>query len=190
MCLNIHTWLVLLNLWQQSMATEALQQAQAEKLTLLVADNTTGYFGVHLNKHGLSKPYQAQVRRGGRTVSLGCFATAEEAALCVARSLEGQAAAGRAAAVEGQDTLPAVPSGASLKDEGTRSLLCRPAPSSRERARSRPCRPMPSSRSRSSSRKRRASLMAGLRGNGRSDYTHRTSVDWNVDVYRLYPYNT
>jgi len=98
---------------------EARQQAQAEKLTLLVADNTTGYFGVYLNKHGLSKPYQAQVRRGGRTVSLGCFATAEEAALCVARSQEGRAAAGRAAEVEGQGALPAVPSGASLKEEGT-----------------------------------------------------------------------
>ena len=51
---------------------------------------------------------------------LGCFATAEEAALCVARSPEGRAAAGRAAAAaESQGTLPAVPSGASLKEEDT-----------------------------------------------------------------------
>ena len=98
---------------------EARQQAQAEKLTLLVAENKTGYFGVYLHKPGQPKPYQAQVKRGGKMVCLGCFATAEEAALCVARTPEGRAAAGRAAAAEGQRTLPAVPSGASLKEEGT-----------------------------------------------------------------------
>ena len=97
---------------------EARQQAQAEKLTLLVADNRTGYFGVYLSQPGLSKPYQAMVRRAGKKVHLGYFATAEEAALCVARSPEGRAAAGRAAAAEGQGALPAVPSG-SLKEEGT-----------------------------------------------------------------------
>ena len=69
-----------------------------------MADNKTGYFGVKLVNSGQSKPYQARVRRGGKQVSLGCrvhlgsFATAEEAALCVARSPEGQAAAGLAAA--------------------------------------------------------------------------------------------
>ena len=35
---------------------EARQQAEAERLTLLVADNTTGYFGVALTP-GRSKPY-------------------------------------------------------------------------------------------------------------------------------------
>eukprot|EP00964_Phaeocystis_antarctica_P100245 scaffold65928_cov46-Phaeocystis_antarctica.AAC.1 len=70
---------------------EARQQAQAEKLTLLAAKNKTGYFGVRLTKPGQPKPYQARVQRGGNTVSLGSFATAEEAALCVARSPEGQA---------------------------------------------------------------------------------------------------
>jgi len=98
---------------------EARQQAQAEKLTLLVADNKTGYFGVYPDKPGKPKPYHARVRRGGKRVHLGMFANAEEAALCVARSPEGRAAAGRAAAAESQDTLPAVPSGASLKEEGT-----------------------------------------------------------------------
>jgi len=98
---------------------EARQQAQAEKLTLVVAKNTTGYFGVYLAYPGRPKPYQAQVRRGGKYVHLGMFATAEEAALCVARTPEGRAAAGRAAAAEGQGTLPAVPPGASLKEEGT-----------------------------------------------------------------------
>ena len=74
------------------MSEEARQQAQAEELTLLVADNTTGYFGVHLSFPDRPKPYQAAVKRGGKKVYLGNFATAEEAALCVARSLEGQAA--------------------------------------------------------------------------------------------------
>ena len=59
------------------MATEALQQAQAEKLTLLVADNKSGYFGVSLDKPGKTKPYQARVWRGGNKVHLGWFATAE-----------------------------------------------------------------------------------------------------------------
>ena len=49
---------------------EARQQAQAERLTLLVADNGTGYFGVRLDQPGTSKPYAAQVTRGGKTVYL------------------------------------------------------------------------------------------------------------------------
>ena len=77
---------------------EALQQAQAEGLTLRVANNKTGYFGVKFNSSSQTNPYQAQVRRGGKDVHLGSFATAEEAALCVARSPEGQAAAKKAAA--------------------------------------------------------------------------------------------
>ena len=71
---------------------EARQQAQAEGLTLRVADNTAGYFGVRLNNPGCPKPFSAQVWRGGTTVSLGSFAVAEEAALCVARSPEGRRA--------------------------------------------------------------------------------------------------
>ena len=47
---------------------------------------------------GQPKPYNARVWRGGKEVYLGCFATADEAALCVARSPGGQAAAGKAAA--------------------------------------------------------------------------------------------
>ena len=42
------------------------------------------------------KPYQAQVNRGGKNVYLGSFATAEEAALCVARPPEWQAKAAAA----------------------------------------------------------------------------------------------
>merc|ERR1740124_958632 len=72
-------------------------QAEAEGLTLLKAESITGYFGV--NHHpGQPKPYQARVTRGGKQVHLGYFATAEEAALCIARSPEGKEAAQRAAA--------------------------------------------------------------------------------------------
>ena len=63
-----------------------MQQAQAEGLTLVVADSKTGYYGVYLvTKPGQRKPYKAVVRRGGKVVHLGYFATVEEAALCVAR---------------------------------------------------------------------------------------------------------
>ena len=93
-------------------------QAEAERLTLLVADNKTGYFGVY-HRPGKSKPYKAQVKRGGKTVNLGSFATAEEAALCIARSPEGRKAAERAAASEeGQGAATAMPSGPTLKEEG------------------------------------------------------------------------
>ena len=47
--------------------------AEAEGLTLRVADNKTGYFGVY-HQPGKLKPCQAQVRRGGKVVSLGSFA--------------------------------------------------------------------------------------------------------------------
>ena len=101
-------------------------QAEAEGLTLLKADNTTGYFGVRHQPDRLN-PYQARVARGGKKVSLGSFATAEEAALCVARSPEGQAASKRAASVpqprrseeEGRGDAPATRSHAVLKQEGT-----------------------------------------------------------------------
>ena len=46
------------------------QQAQEEKLTLVVAENKTGYFGVRINP-GQPKPYQARVWRGGKNVHLG-----------------------------------------------------------------------------------------------------------------------
>ena len=84
-------------------------QAEAEGLTLLVADNKSGYFGVHHTNPGYPKPYTVQVRRGGKTVSLGSFASAEEAALCVARLPGGQAAPPRSAAapqLTSEDALP------------------------------------------------------------------------------------
>ena len=60
-------------------------QAEAEGLTLLKADSKAGYFGVKLSNPGQPKPYQARVSRGGERATLGMFATAEEAALEVAR---------------------------------------------------------------------------------------------------------
>ena len=103
-------------------------EAEAEGLTLLKADSKTGYFGVsRLSKPGQPKPYQAKVTRGGKEVHLGSFATAEEAALCFARSPEGQVAAERAASVapprrseeDGQKNAPARRPCAVLKQEGT-----------------------------------------------------------------------
>ena len=70
-----------------------------------------------LNKPGQPKPFKAHVRRGGKLVYLGYFATAEEAALCIARSPEGRAAARKAAASE-EGNAPAMPPGATLKEEG------------------------------------------------------------------------
>ena len=74
-------------------AEKALRLAKAEGLALLRSDNSVGYKGVAFSSRGKSKPYMAQVRRGGKDVNLGRFATAEEAALCYARTPEGQAAA-------------------------------------------------------------------------------------------------
>ena len=102
---------------------EALQQAQAEGLVLRVAENWTGYFGVTVNNPGTPKPYKAQVKRGGKVVHLGTFATAEEAALRVARSPEGRGAAAQQEASpltneeEGQGRSPTVPPSA-IKEEG------------------------------------------------------------------------
>ena len=101
------------------MASEVRQQAQAEKQTLLVAENKTGYFGVSLDpRAGRSKPYQARVWRGGKLVSLGYFATAEEAALRVARSPEAQAAAQKAAAATRPLTSEEEGKGSFVKEEG------------------------------------------------------------------------
>ena len=96
--------------------------AAAEGLTLLRVENprsSTGFKGV--TRGGNSrKPFHAQLTRGGRN-HLGNFATAEEAALAVARFLgpEGVAAAlaapmtaaeaHAAAAAEGLSLLPRLP---------------------------------------------------------------------------------
>jgi len=81
-------------------AEEALRQAEAEGLTLVRAEgsHSTGYRGVGFNRGNASQPYKATVKRSGKTVILGNFATAEEAALAYARSPEGRAAVAAAAA--------------------------------------------------------------------------------------------
>ena len=67
-------------------------------LTQLLTESKSGYFGVSLINTGQPRPYQARVWRGRKILTLGCFATAEEAALCFARTPEGQAASPRSAA--------------------------------------------------------------------------------------------
>ena len=81
-------------------AAAAEQLAADEGLMLLKSEgSSTGYKGVTL-AGSTSTPYMAQVKRSGKTVTLGFFATAEEAALEYARTPEGRAAvaAARAAA--------------------------------------------------------------------------------------------
>ena len=74
-------------------AEEAFRQAEAEGLTLLLKEGTTtGYKNVRYAPRSKNKPYHAHVLRGGRQVFLGCFTTAGEAALRVARALEERAA--------------------------------------------------------------------------------------------------
>ena len=63
---------------QDPMREEALQQAHTEGLTLRVAKNTTGYCSVRHDHRRKSRPYEARVRRGGKLVYLGDFATAED----------------------------------------------------------------------------------------------------------------
>ena len=74
-------------------AEEALAQAEAEGLTLLRSESSnTGYMHVTFKGSRKSRPYQARVKRDCQHLSLGNFATAEEAALCYARTPEAQAA--------------------------------------------------------------------------------------------------
>ena len=88
---------------------EARQQAQAEGLTPLKADNNPGYYGVHLKNPGQPKPYKAQVSRGGKQVNLGCFAIAEKAAA--------KRAAPQLSEEEGKGMVPPMPPGAFVKEE-------------------------------------------------------------------------
>ena len=76
-------------------AAEAHAAAAAEGLALVPAENATGFKGVSRNKGGTSKPFKARAVGTAGANHLGCFATAEEAALAVARFLgpEGVAAA-------------------------------------------------------------------------------------------------
>ena len=76
-------------------AAEAHAAAAAEGLALLRAENATGFKHVRRHIGSASKPFMASLKQSGSETSLGTFATAEEAALAVARFLgpEGVAAA-------------------------------------------------------------------------------------------------
>ena len=68
-------------------ARQALRQAEAEGLTLQPSEGKVGFKGVYFDSRCKARPYVAQVRRVGKHVNLGRFATAEEAALCYARDI-------------------------------------------------------------------------------------------------------
>ena len=68
-----------------------MRQAAAEGLALEPSDNATGLKGVSFNRSSLHTPYQAHVQRDGKSLHLGCFVTAGEAALCRARDNARQA---------------------------------------------------------------------------------------------------
>ena len=65
-------------------AAEARAQATSEGLTLQSSRRKAGYLGVSF-KPSAPKSFLARVKRAGKDVQLGSFATAEEAALAVAR---------------------------------------------------------------------------------------------------------
>ena len=68
-------------------AAEAHAAAEAAGLVLVRAENATGFKGVYRSDRHISKPFKAQLWHGGRINNLGTFATAEEAALAIARLL-------------------------------------------------------------------------------------------------------
>ena len=72
----------------------AEKRAAAEGLTLQrTARSPTGFKGVTKEKRRKSKPFQAQVWRGGRYEHLGYYRSAAEAALAYARALGKQVCA-------------------------------------------------------------------------------------------------
>ena len=71
-----------------SVGGPSLREAMEERLRRRVAKSSTEYPGVFLDLRCATEAYEARSRRGGRRVSLGRFATLEEAALCVALSAQ------------------------------------------------------------------------------------------------------
>ena len=80
-------------------ASQALAAAAREGLTLVPADNATGFMGVSKN----GNQFKVEINKEGVKKYLGTFATPEEAALIVAKRLgiQGSAAAAAAAAGKG-----------------------------------------------------------------------------------------
>ena len=87
-------------------AAEAHAAAAAEGLSLLPSENPTGFKGVS-RQLGCVKPFRASAYHNGRSKSLGAFATAEEAALAVARSLGPEGVVTNAAAAAAAALAPA-----------------------------------------------------------------------------------
>ena len=71
---------------QTDAAEAAVRQAEAEGLTLQPSSNASGYMRVTTVVGQTSTRYSAKEKRAGKEVYLGCFDTAEEAALAVARA--------------------------------------------------------------------------------------------------------
>ena len=111
---------------------EALRKAEAEGLTLIGArkKSKTGYYGVRPQRSigHKRRPYQARVCRDGKQVSLGYFATPEEAALCVARSPAGKAVA-RSRAASAPPPAPALTSKGAPQQAQADGLMVVVAPS-------------------------------------------------------------
>ena len=67
-------------------AAEAMAQAASEGLTLQPSANAAGYLSVAIDRHHTRHPFRARDRSAGGDEHIGYFATAEEAALAVARA--------------------------------------------------------------------------------------------------------
>tara|TARA_B110000046_G_scaffold159992_1_gene172806 strand:+ start:38 stop:574 length:537 start_codon:yes stop_codon:yes gene_type:complete len=66
--------------------TSVVAREEGEVLLHLAANNSTGYKGVHHHKcSGSNKSFRAQAYQGRKTVSLGVYATAAEAAVAYAK---------------------------------------------------------------------------------------------------------
>jgi hypothetical protein len=91
-------------------SADALAQARAEGLELCTALNRTGYKNVTFNKDRRTKPYELQVSERGRSVSLGRFATPEEAALEFARRVRRKLSEARGGRAPPWPTPPREPS--------------------------------------------------------------------------------
>ena len=111
-------------------AEEALRQAEAEGLTLVRSErSSSGYKGVGFDRNCKTKAYKARVAeevwRGSKTVYLGYYATAEEAALVLARNAAPQetappqppATSSRKRKVKSEEQPPEMPTGARVKQE-------------------------------------------------------------------------
>ena len=75
-------------------AVEALAQAEAEGLTLARSSaSKSGFHNVTVHPERKARPYRVRVWCDGKQICIGYFATAEEAALHIARTPEAQALA-------------------------------------------------------------------------------------------------